>query len=307
MALTIEKTIAELADHEKPLLGSNLAKLSDLSSEELEIFEHTWLTIKPERRKQILSRLVGLAKDNFELDFDNIFKLCLKDQDAEVRNKAIQGLWESEEVSLINPLIKLLEQDTSEKVQSVAATALGKFALLAELRKLRPSHATNISRALLSVITDRNKPTEVKRRALEAAAPLSLPQVSKAIMEAYQSHDPKLRASAIYAMGKNCNSSWLPTLLTELDSTNAKLRYEATKACGELGEEKAVPRLIGLINDPDIEIQLAAIQALGKIRGDEAEEPLQQCLTHADETIREAAQQALKKLEAEEDPFSFRA
>lgn len=305
MILPIEETIADLANSKKPLPNSKLIKLSVLSSEELKFFEQSWPAIEPKRRQQIISRLVELAEDNFDLNFDNIFRGCLNDQDAEVRSKAIQGLWESEEVSLINPLINLLEQDTSEKVQSAAATALGKFAMLAELGKLRSCHAAKVSQVLLSTIADRSKPIEVKRRALEAAAPLSLPQANKAIMEAYQSRDSKLKTSAIYAMGKNCNCCWLPTLLKELNSANPEIRYEAAGACGELGEEEAVPHLLALISDPDVEVQLAAIQALGKIGGSEAKEYLEQCLNNPEEVASKAAKQALSELDAEEDLLSF--
>ena len=276
MLLPIEKTIAGLIDPEKPLLNSNLIKLSALNSEELKLLEQSWPVIEPKRRRQITSRLVELAESNLELNFDDVFKKCLTDQDAEVRSESIQGLWESEEVSLIHPLIELLERDTSEKVLATAATALGKFAMLAELGKLRPCHTEKISHALLSTITDMDKPVEVRRRALEAAAPLSLPQVSQAIMEAYHSYDLKLKASAIYAMGKNCNYRWLPFLFEELTSPHPEIRYEAAGACGELGEKEAVPSLIELICDPDVDVQLAAIQALGKIGGSEAKECLEQ-------------------------------
>ncbi len=306
MLLPIEETIAELGNCDKPLLSSRLIELSNLSPEELELLQQAWAVIEPKRRRQIIYRLVELAEDNFELNFDSIFTSCLKDQDAEVRGKAIEGLWESEEASLINPLINLLEQDGSEKVQAAAATALGKFAMLAELKKLRSCHTSKVCQALLTVIGDKSKPIEVRRRALEAAAPLSLPQVKKAIMEASQSHNSKLRTSAIYAMGRNCDHSWLPVLLKELGSANAEIRYEAAGACSQLGEEKAVPYLIELINDPDTDVGLAAIQALGKIGGSEAKECLEQCLNNPSEVIQQAAQQALHELEAEEDPFSFR-
>jgi HEAT repeat protein len=251
-------------------------------------------------------RLVELAEDNFELDFDNIFKSHLNDQDAEVRSKAIEGLWESEEASLIDPLVTLLEQDSSEKVQATAAIALGKFAMLAELKKLRPSHKSKVCQALLAVINDKSKPIEIKRRALEAVAPLSLPKMKKAIAEAYQSGNPKLRTSALFAMGKSCNHSWLPILLKELANTDAEIRYEAAGACGELGEEEAVPYLIELINDLDVEVRLAAIQALGKIGGPEAKGCLEQCLNNPSEVIQQTAEQALHELEAGEGPLSFR-
>ena len=303
MPSPIEGTIADLGNSSKPLSSSRLAKLSNLNAEELELLEQAWTTIEPKRRRQIVSRLVELAENDFELNFDSIFKNCLEDQDAEVRSKAIEGLWENEEPSLINPLINLLGQDSSEKVQATAATALGKFIMLAEHKKLRSSHVSKVCQALLTAIGDKSKPVEVKRRALEAISPVSLPQVERAITEAYQSHNPKLRVSSIYAMGKSCNPSWLPILLKELGSADTEMRYEAAGACGELGEEEAAPPLVKLANDPDIELQLAAIRALGKIGGTEAKNCLEQCLDDPAEAIQLAAEQALRELEIGEEPF----
>ncbi len=247
-----------------------------------------------------------LTEDNLELNFDSIFKYCLKDQDAEVRSKAIEGLWESEEASLINPLMNLLEQDSSEKVQAAAATALGKFAMLAEHKKLRSCHTSKVCQALLTVTGDKSKPIEVRRRALEAVAPLSLPQVKEAIMETYRGHNFRLRIGSIYAMGKNCDHSWLPILLKELANADAEIRYEAIGACSELGEKEAVPYLMELTNDPDVDVRLATIQALGKIGGSEAKKCLEQCLDNPSEVVQQAAEQALDELETAEGPFSFR-
>jgi len=307
MPLPIEGIIADLGNSDKPLLNSKLIELSNLNRAEMKLFEQKWVTIEPKRRRQIVCRLVELVEDNFELNFDSIFVGRLKDQDAEVRSKAIEGLWENEDTSLIHPLIDLLSEDSSEKVQAMAAMALGKFAMLAELRKLRSSHATKVCQALLGIIGDKDKPVEVRRHALEAAAPLSVLQVNQAILESYQSHDSKLRASAIYAMGKNCNPSWLPMLLKELINPNVEMRYEAATACGELGEKEAAPYLIELANDDDTEVQLAAIRALGKIGGSEAKECLEECRYSSSEAIQQAAEEALHELESAEDPFSFRA
>ncbi len=303
MTSPIEKTIADIGNSDNPLLNSRLTELSNLSSEELELFERLWAAIEPARRRQIVYRLVELTEDNLTLHFDSIFKHCLKDRNDEVRSQAIEGLWESEETCLINPLINLLEQDRSEEVQAAAATALAKFAMLAEHNKLRSCHVSRIQEALLSVLNDKNKPVEVRRRALEAAAPLSLSQVRTAIMEAYQSHDSRLRVSSIYAMGKNCDPSWLPTLLKELGSTDAEIRYEAARACGELEEEAAVPYLTKLVNDIDADVQIAAIQTLGKIGNTQAKECLEQCLDNPNEAISQAARQALLETEAKEAPL----
>jgi len=306
MSLPIEEIIADLVNIERPLHNSRLVDLSNLSLEELELLKQAWASIEPKRRRQIIYRLVELTEDNCELDFDSIFRNCLKDQDAEVRGKAVEGLWESEDASLINPFINLLEQDSSANVQVVAATALGKFAMLAELNKLRSCYTFKIYQALIGVIRDKNRDVEVRRRALEAVAPLDLPQVEKTIREAYQSHSRKFKISAIYAMGKNCNRSWLPILIGELSSADAEIRYEAAGACGELGEEEATPYLMKLIGDPDVDVQVVVLQALGKIGGSEAKKCLQQCLKNPREVIRQAAEQALYELEAEERLFTFR-
>ena len=307
MSSPAEETIADLGNSAKPLLNSRLIELSNLNAEELRLLEQAWAAIEPKRRRQIMYRLVELAEDNFELNFDGIFMNCLEDQDTEVRCKAIEGLWESEETSLINPLINLLEHDSSEKVQAAAAAALGKFAMLAEHKKLRSCHKSKICQVLFTVIDDKSKPVEVRRRALEAASPLSLPQVNRAIREAYQSRDPKFKVSAIHAMGRNCDPSWLPILLRELACADTEMRYEAVVACGELGEEEAVVSVMELVNDPDGDVRLAAIQALGKMGGSEAKSCLEECLNNPSELIRQAAEQALQELETWEDPSSFRA
>jgi len=97
MPSPIEETIADLSNSSQPLLNSRLIDLSNLNSEELTVFEQAWAAIEPKRRRQIVYWLAELAEDNLELNFDSIFRGCLKDQDAEVRCKAIEGLWENDE------------------------------------------------------------------------------------------------------------------------------------------------------------------------------------------------------------------
>ncbi len=306
MALSIQQAISNLVNSDEPLLNSRLADLSNLNPGKLRLVEGAWLKVEPKRRQQIMHRLVELAEDNPELNFDSVFKRRLGDEDAEVRRLAIEGLWENEEPSLLEPLIRLLHQDSSEQVQAAATTALGKFAILAEHEKLRSCHASRICQALLSVIDDTTKPVEIKRRALEAASPLNLPEVKEAIIQAYQSHNPRLKISSVYAMGKSYDDSWLPMIVNELASADAEMRYEAVMACGELEEEAAVPSLVKLIDDPDAEVQLATIQALGKIGGSQAKRCLKKCLGSSEEEIRQAAEESLYELESAEDPLSFR-
>jgi HEAT repeat protein len=300
----VEAVLKHLANSDEPLRSAKLAELSNLGAGEIANFEKAWAGTELNRRRHIMNRLVELAEDNARLDFESVFRNRLEDPDEEVRSKAIEGLLESEDTSLISPLISLLEKDSSKQVQAAAATALGKFVMLAELEKLRSSHKSRIAQVLLRVFDDRSRSVEVKRRALEAVAPLSLPEVKQAITKAYQSHNPKLKASAVYAMGKNCDSSWLGALFQELSGKNGEARYEACGACGEIGDEEAVPHLAELVHDSDIEVRLSAIRALGKIGGARAEGCLKPCLSSRNEAVKEAAEEALSEMESEEELYS---
>jgi HEAT repeat protein len=297
----VREIINTLANTEQSIQSAMLADLSNIDSSNLSFFSQIWVTISADRRRKIISRMVDLAEDNFELNFDSIFKHCLKDPDAEVRTKAIEGLWENEETTLITPFIRMLNEDSSETVQAAAAKALSKYAMLAELKKLGPNSSSRVSQALLAILADKSKPIEVWRRALEAAAPLSLPEVKNNINDAYKSSNPKVKNSAIFAMGKNCDTAWVPLLIKELKSPDNNARYEAAGACGELCDEEAVPHLIKLTQDKDIEVQQAAILALGKIGGNKAKSHLLKCKNSPDEITSEAAEKALKQIEAEQD------
>ena len=300
----VEQTIAELADGNQPLLNARLTDLSDLSSQQLSLLGDVWARIETKRRRQIIRRLVELAEDDVCLNFDCIFRHRLGDEDEDIRLAAIDGLWENEETSLLEAFIDLMQKDASVRVQASAASALGRFSLLAEHCKIASDYTPILSRALLSVFNDSAKSIDVRRRALEAASPLSLRVINQTIMQAYHSSDPRLKTSAIFSMGKNFDPEWLPLLMMELSADDAAIRYEAATACGELGEEEAVYHLIELTEDSDAEVQIAAVQALGKIGGSEARGQLENCLSSSSEAVCQAASQALHELEVTIEPPS---
>ncbi len=303
--MAIEDYLAELKDVDRPLVSSGLARLSNLPPNELVLFLEAWSCLDTGRRRDIVGKLVEMAEENTSLNFDDIFLACLSDADDEVKVSAIEGLWEYEGRSLIDPLIELLKGEGNESVRAAAATALGKFTLLAELGELPSRDGDRLERALVEVIANVADRPEVRRRAVEAVAVFSKDEVSQIIQEAYRSDDHKMRVSAIYAMGMSCDPHWLPILLEELGNPDAEMRFEAVVACGEMEEEQAVPRLVSLIDDPDSQVQISAIAALGKIGGSEAENALRRCLERNDEHVRDAAMEAVEELERSVDPFSF--
>jgi HEAT repeat protein len=301
--MSIEEILNRLSGSD--LSDSNLSELSGLDTEQLMLFEQTWATIEPEQRRRIVGQLVRMADENIELNFNVIFKNRLTDPDAEVRSHAIEGLWECEETALVPLLIDLLENDVSDTVQTEAAAALGRFAMLAEHGKLNENTTTRLGLALLSTTNDDNKPVGLRCCALEAVAPLSLPEVNSAISENYHGEDDRLHLSSICAMGTSCDPSWIPTLLTELASPDSERRRAAAAALGELEEEDVVPQLAELIYDDDIDVQLAVIHALGTIGGAEARECLELCMDDEEDAIRLAAEEALGEAKGREDLQSF--
>ncbi len=295
----------ELKGSQSPIKSGSLILFSGLSGEETELLKGVWLAVPLSRRRQVVQRLVEMAEEDVELDFNAVFRVCLGDPDEGIRVAAVDGLWECTESSLIAPLIKLVQKDTSERARAAAATGLGRYAMLAVMGKLAERDANRVWTSLLQVVETEEEPLEVRRRAVEAIGAFCLPQVPAILEKAYQSPELKMKSSVLYAMGRSCDPRWLPILQNELSSQHPELRYEAANACGEIGEQEMVPYLIPLISDPDFQIQLAAISALGAIGGPQAQRFLIRCLKDPDERIQEAAQEAIENMDAEEAPLGF--
>ena len=300
----LKDILAHLQDSSQVLSNRLLAGLSDLSSEEVKAVDAVWNNLDTPRKRALISRLKELAEDNVEYYFGALLKHAMTDADDAVRREAIEGLWEDEEPSLIRPLLNTLEHDPADNVREAAAMALGRFATLAECHKIEGDYIPRLSRALLQVVNNASEPLSVRRRALEAVAPLSLADVTQAIWAAYRREEPEMKASAIRAMGLNCDLLWLPTVMQELGNDNPELRYEAAGAAGLLGEVEASVPLIELLEDPDPDVRLAAVQALGKVGGAEAKRVLRHILRHKDQSMRDAAATALGEVELFEEPFS---
>ena len=305
--MSLESFLESLADTSSDVPASDFIELSDMLPEELGMFARTWLGIDVERQRWTISTMVELAEDNPELDFGAIFKMCLKDEDEEVLEQAMEGLWEQEDRSVIPSLLQILRSDKSPRVRSAAAIALGKFSLLVQEGKLLPKDRESIHNSLMDTLNDSDQPLDVRRRSLEAVAPFNTGAIRKMVSWAYESEDPALKSSSIFAMGRTGESTWLPVLIKELQSPDPTIRYETANACGELGEEDAVPHLVSLLQDDDYQVQLAGINALGKIGTPLARKVLLHCVKEGDAALEEAARAELQDIEFLEDPMAFRS
>ena len=303
--MTLPDLLTDLTDVEMPVTYSGLLQLTDLPVEGLAELKSVWPRLSTERRREVARKLIELADDNVELDFNSVFKSCLSDDDDAIREMAAKGLWETEDRTMIRPLVKLLENDTCAEVRASAAMSLKNFAVMSQYGKLLSRDSERIRNALLSVVTSPSEDIEVRRRAIEVVASFNTSETNSVVREAYESDNPTLVQSAIYGMGQSSNADWLPTVVDEMSNPLPAVRFEAATACGLLGEEGVVPHLVRLLRDDDSEVRLASIKALGLIGGPLAKHTLQQHLTDEDETLEEAAQEALISLELEDDPLSY--
>ena len=303
--MTLEQYLNALADNGRPLSNTELISLSDMTTEGLDLLRNVWPDVDAERREDVLRRLIGLSEDNLDADFNDLFRFCLNDENPEVKAKAIEGLWECDNRTLLTPLTSLLEQDLSEQVRVAAALALGKFAVLSENGKMLSKDGERVKDSLMQAIENTEESQEVRRRAIESVAPFNTPEVQEIIQGAYESDQFEMKCSAVYAMGKSCDPQWLPIILAELRNPHAAMRYEASNACGELGDEPAVPHLIPLFDDDDHQAQQSAISAVGAIGGSLARKALLHCLKSSDELAVEAAHEALGNLEDGDKSLGF--
>lgn len=303
--MPIENYLEELKDPSRPLLTSGLGQLSALLPEEASLLSQAWLQIEVARRRQILRWLLDLAEDNVEMDFDAVFMIALKDDDAEARSLAVQGLLEHEGRDVIAPLIDVLRKDPSATVRAEAAVALGSFVLRAEFQQLGATDSRRIEEALRASIDDAGESPEVRGRALESIGALSTSGVRGSIENAYRSGEWRLRVGAVHAMGRNCDPYWLPVLTEELASDAPEMRFEAATACASCCGESVVPFLKPLLEDEDAEVQEAAIAALGEIGGDEAKRALAEIDDHPEPRVREAVAAALEEIEFNEGPLGL--
>lgn len=297
MSDSFEDALNEIAT-EKQLQTSSLFIFSKMDQTRLETFKRVWPTIPTQRRCEITQELVEISEVNFEVDFEPVFLLGLADEDADVRVNSINGLWENENPLLIGPLTHLLKIDEAAIVRATAAIALGRFIYLGELEEIEANYIIPVKAALLETIYQPAEDIEVRRRAIEAIAFLSDPNITKIIETAYYDDDEKMRVSAIFAMGRNVDVRWRPQVIAELNNKNSEIRFEAARACGELEAADATFKLIELIeDDPDLQVKEMSIWALGRIGSPTAREALEICLESDIEAIALAAEEALDEID----------
>jgi len=290
----VDSMLMEFDAGDSPVKAKLVYRLSDLSTEDIEMVRQVWPTVKLERRRKLLSEVADQSEANFELDFTEFVTYTLDDTDPEVRADSIRALWHSQETPVMRKFIDLLRNDADENVRAAAAQALGAFILAGELEEIKASVAVEAVDAILDVCRTADMQSALYQRALESASFSGKEEVVGLIESAARHDDVRLQACALFAMGRSGDERWNNIVVRALGSDDPELVYEAARAAGELMIGTALPRLIKLARGTDTEIKEAAVFALGEIGGDEAVQVLSQLADReTDNVMLEAIEDAL--------------
>ncbi len=269
---------------------------SDLSREDAaELVDH-WHRITSDLRQEIIERATALAEDNVDLDFTELAHVALGDEVPEIRELAVDCVWESHDRETAR-LLRGLLNDEQESVRAAAATGLAPFALASELGELDPAEGSDVTEALRTLAQREGESVDVRARAIESLGCLSLPWVAGVITDAYYADDERLRMAAVRAMGLSATEDWLEYLEETALSEDPALRYETALSLGAIGSEAGIEMLGDMLTDEDAEVLGAAVIALGQIGGEDAENHLLGLLhsvDEEDEVFREAIEDALE-------------
>jgi HEAT repeat protein len=290
--------VVEALSSDKQLSIPLLYHLTDLTPEKLDIFCGAWMQIDDERRRIIVRHLADISEENFQVDFSEVFAFCLSDTSSAVRMASLDGLWDSDRTTLLEPIVEIMRNDPDDQVRTLAAATLGHYVLLAEWQQIPESKVKPAIGALLDVLNDPMTKKAIRRAALESVGAASHPKVSHHIEEAYDSGDLDLQLSSMFAMGRSADSRWLDIVIDEMGSPIMDMRIEAARAAGVIGNTEAVSELSNLVLDEDFEVRQAAIIALGQIGGPGASGILEELVDDPDMTgLNEIIHEALDELQ----------
>ncbi len=298
--------LAALTDSNQLPQAALLGQLSGPSRADISLWQAVWPTVSVERRRWLCRSLAANAEADFAVDYEPLLAAVLGDTDPEVREAAIEGLWESESPGLAAQFVQILRDDPARTVRGAAASALAPFAQLAEMDELPGDLSLRVARALLDAATDESEDVNVRRRATEAVGFLDTPEVRALIEANIESTEIALQAGALIAMGRSSDPRWESLILAGLGAEDPLLQFAAAQAAGDLGAREAVAYLLPLAEADDMEIRLMAIWALGEIGGRQARRALESLSDAADsdETLV-AVEDALAMLDLNDGELDF--
>ncbi len=303
--ISLKVIIKALLDDSKAFKPRYLRFFSDLGPDDLDILAKAWPLVSTRRKHGFLEDLEELAETDTLVCFDGLARSLLHDPDAKVRVLALRLLWDSNDTKLVPTFLDILNNDVDASARGAAASALAQYIYLGELEEISARVSQDVADNLIAATTATNE-SLVRRRSLEALGSSSRPEVPLLIEAAFAEKDPEWKISALFAMGRSCESSWGKHVIPQLRNHNEDIRVEAIQAAGELGLQTARPVMLDQLEDEeDFLTRRAIIWALSKIGGEGVRDRLDELMeSEADDEEAEFLEDALANLDFTEDnPF----
>ena len=279
----------------------DLTGLTGISNEEAAELAAVLRGVSSERVRDLYERLAEVALEDAEYEFDRVFKLGLEHSAASVRASALHGLGDSLDPGVVTRVVHLMERDPDPGVQAAAATTVAGICSMVADGRLSARMRDRVYGALLRVLESPETPSELWRRALEAAGAFPDDRVNGLIERAWSDPSPDMRCSVLIAVARTSDSRWTDVTARELDHRDAAVRFEAVNALGEIAGEMDADYLEGPLDDEDLMVQLAVVAAVEKLGGDGAKQLLRQALASPEPSVAKAADVALETIARDED------
>jgi len=266
----INEAINALIDESKPFPPALLYTFSDLNADDIRILKAAWPSLPLMRRRTLLEDLIDMAERDNLMMFEEVGKIALEDEDADVLVSAIDLLFQAEDSRLIPTFLRLLQNASlNERVRAAAANALGPYIYLGEVEKIRPELLQNIVEVLLNIYAN-DLSDLVRRRVLESLGYSSHAAVPELLRAAYFRPEVAWQESAMFAMGKSADDQWQSFVLANLEHENLKVRLQAIHAAGELTLYAARQTLLRMLNQEykNEELRHELVWALSQIGGE---------------------------------------
>jgi HEAT repeat protein len=265
---TFAEVLTALQNTSKLFPARYLPVFSDISPEDLSELKKVWNSVPAERRTSVLRDLEELAEADTLTNFDDLARFAMTDSEPEVRVLGIRLLWECDDRSLADTFIRMMHQDPDPIVQAAAATALGSYVYEGELEELPEALLNRMADELTEVYRNSTN-LQVKRHALESLGFSSREIVNDFIIEAYQSTNNDMIASALFAMGRSADNRYEKQVISKLHHPATEIQLEAVRAAGELDLKAVREDLLEMVDSGDLdeEVFYAAIWSLSQIGG----------------------------------------
>jgi HEAT repeat protein/beta-lactamase regulating signal transducer with metallopeptidase domain len=205
---------------------------------------------------------------------------ALKDENASVREQAMQALAQMRSPLAFEPIVAALK-DSSPEVRHQAAFSLGQ---LDDARAVAP-----LSGAL------RDADANVRQQAVFALGQLDAREAVPAIAGALKDdNDAEVRKQAAFALGQIGEPTAIQPLIGALKDADDEVREQAAFALGQVGDKAAVPGLIQALSDAKPDVRQQAAFALSQVGDPSAVDALTTAMMKdADPDVRQQAAFAL--------------